>query len=344
MSSVKTKKETGKNLSRKKAPTKKIKKELNKKEPETSLSVIKKDIVSNNIDKITEKDIVNFLLSSDVSEKLTEQQKKMFIYTAVHSNLDPFKREIYAIPYKVMTWDPKKQEKVWNGKYDMSIVTGYEVYIKRAQRSNRWGGIKFNGFEQTKTLSWDYKSKSFREINDIKCSVSVYRLDWKVPFVHEVKLSEYKQDTSMWKKKPETMIKKTCIAQALRMCFPDEVGRIPYIREEISAEGFHEFNENVQMIEHEKDETRNQEILPPLKNHESVSEKNGKENPDIERFREIEKRYNQIPGKKKELRDLINQHLKRDTLRGWTEEEFKKFIQILIDMKLDQKKKKETKK
>jgi len=75
---------------------------------------------------------------------------------------------------------------------------------------------------------------------DLIAWVKIYRKDWKMPLYHEVEWDEYvklKADgvtvTKFWKKMPKTMLKKVVISQGYRLAFPDEMGDLPYIVEEI---------------------------------------------------------------------------------------------------------------
>ena len=43
------------------------------------------------------------------------------------------------------------------------------------------------------------------------------------------------RNTQIWKEKPITMIKKVAIAQGFRLCFPEELGGLPYTAEEITS-------------------------------------------------------------------------------------------------------------
>ena len=60
-----------------------------------------------------------------------------------------------------------------------------------------------------------------------------------MPFVHEVFYSEYVQKTregivnKFWQK-AQTMTKKVAMAQGFRLCFSDELGGMPYTKEEVS--------------------------------------------------------------------------------------------------------------
>ena len=174
-----------------------------------STEVVKQELQA--ITTITEQTIKDFLFGSET--KLTPEQQVLFMKTAVTFNLNPFKREIYAIPY---------QEKS-SGRYKMNIVTGYDVYLKRAERIANIDGWK----------AWTEDDKDGRPI---KAKIIIYRKDWKNPFEHEVYFNEYYQGNKIWNEKPHTMIKKVVTAQGFRMCFPDELGGMPYTADEMPDE------------------------------------------------------------------------------------------------------------
>lgn len=138
-----------------------------------------------------------------LGSKLTEAQKNQFLEICVGFGLNPFKREIYAIPYGS----------------NFNIIVGYEVYIKRAERSgvlNGWHVELFNTPD-----------------NDLGAKIVIHRKDWERPFIHEVYMSEYSQNSPLWKAKPKTMLKKVVIAQGFRMCFSCEIGGMPYTADEL---------------------------------------------------------------------------------------------------------------
>jgi len=143
---------------------------------------------------VTEQTIRDFLFGSET--KLTEQQQKLFLGVALRYQLDPFKREIYAVPYF--------NERT--GKYDISIVTGYEVYLKRAERQKQLDG-------------WEVETEGKVADGTLKARITIYRKDWSHPLHHEVYFREYcgrKKDgtpTKFWKEKPITMLKKVVIEQ-----------------------------------------------------------------------------------------------------------------------------------
>lgn len=158
---------------------------------------------------INEETIDDFLFGS--STTLTDNHKMLFKKTALMLQLNPFKREIYAVPYKD-----------YNGIVQMSLITGYEVYLKRAERSGKLDG-------------WEVWAEGSIKDSNLKARIKIHRKDWKECFKHEVFYVEYvpQKITKIWREKPITMIKKVVTAQAFRLTFPDELGGMPYIQEEM---------------------------------------------------------------------------------------------------------------
>jgi len=164
--------------------------------------------VQNSKEVITQELVVEYLKSFGIFSQLDEADVGKFVAIAKSFNLNPFKREIYCVPYK---------NKV-TGKKDLSIITGYEVYLKRAERSGKLSG-------------WNCISVGSGK--DLKAVITISRKDWTEPLVHEVYHSEYAQDNKMWKGKPQTMIKKVAMAQGFRLAFPEDVGGMPYTADEL---------------------------------------------------------------------------------------------------------------
>jgi phage recombination protein Bet len=142
---------------------------------------------------------------------IPEQFQTQFIEIAAAMKLNPFLNEIHAISYNT------KDGPVFK------CVTGYMVYIKRAERSG-----KLNGWEVSSTVNGQMVS-----------TVTIYRKDWEKPFRHSVRFSEVAQYSPsgelsrLWKKMPAFMCEKACISQAFRLCFPDELAGMPYTTEEM---------------------------------------------------------------------------------------------------------------
>ena len=132
---------------------------------------------------------------------LPKAQATQFLELCQAYKLNPFKREIYAVGY--------------NGKFN--IITGYEVYLKRAERTGRLDG-------------WQCVANN----EGTKAKITIWRKDWSHPFEHEVFMSEVRQNSPIWQKMPIFMMKKVCTEQGMRLCFPDELGGMPYGEEEVS--------------------------------------------------------------------------------------------------------------
>ena len=136
----------------------------------------------------------------NMGTQLPPAQTAQFLELCQAYKLNPFKREIYAVGY--------------GNKFN--IITGYEVYLKRAERTG-----KLNG--------WTCVTND----DCTKAKITIYRKDWQHPFEHEVLLNEVKQNSPIWQKMPTFMMKKVCIEQGMRLCFPDELGGMPYAEEEV---------------------------------------------------------------------------------------------------------------
>lgn len=151
---------------------------------------------------VTQKDLDDYLFGTGT--KLTEEQKRLFFGIALAQNLNPLKREIYAVAYGS----------------NFNIITGYEVYLKRAERTGLLDG-------------WEATVKG--DGNAMVATCTIWRRDRSKPTAIEAWFSEYNTGQSLWKSKPRTMLRKVAIAQAFRMTFPHELGGIPYTKEEIAA-------------------------------------------------------------------------------------------------------------
>jgi phage recombination protein Bet len=170
------------------------------------------EITTINNELITKEKIIEYVNAFLPSQNLKPAEVTQFVEIAIAFQLNPFKREIYCVAYG-------------EGQYrQLSIVTGYEVYLKRADRINKLDG-------------WD--CVTIGEGKEMKAILTIYRKDWSRPFKHEAYYSECtqtKKDGSLnkfWQKMPKFMLKKVCIAQGFRLCFPDEFGGMPYTSDEL---------------------------------------------------------------------------------------------------------------
>lgn len=160
---------------------------------------------------VTEQSQITSKLLSDyfatLTDKLTDVQRNQFAAVAQAFGLNPFKREIYATTYRNK-----------DGQTVMSIVTGYEVYLKRAEMNPN-----YNGFET-----------NFQVVNgEMGCTCKVYRKDRTMPVTSTVWMSEYSTGRSLWASKPRMMLEKVAIATAFRRAFPCDFGGMPYTTDEL---------------------------------------------------------------------------------------------------------------
>lgn len=181
----------------------------------------------------TEQSLVTKALLMDylktMNKGLTEQQTNQFVAVAATFGLNPWKREVYAVTYKNK-----------DGSTDMSIVTGYETYIKRAELNPNYDGydIEFKGSfkkgkitKQGKNGPWQVEALLPEGV--VSCVCTVYRKDRQHPTVEEVFFDEYDQGNTMWQSKPRTMLKKVAIVSAFRKAFPFDFGGMPYTNDEL---------------------------------------------------------------------------------------------------------------
>ena len=142
-------------------------------------------------------------------KETTLQEFGLFLGIAKSYDLNPYKREIYPIKY---------------GSSAMQIVCGYEVYLKRAERTGKLDGWKVEIAEDNKSAT-----------------IIINRKDWTNPFSWTVEREEFdrsgeaKSDKNPWLRMPKFMLKKVAIGQGFRLAFPDEMGGLPYLQEELNA-------------------------------------------------------------------------------------------------------------
>lgn len=165
------------------------------------------------IQEVDRKQLAKFLDLFGAKD-IPQEEKEKFIEICIINQLNPFKREAYITSYGQ---GDRKQ---------FSFITGYEVYIKRAELSGRLDG-------------WFVETKGSVKNNDLKAIITINRKDFSKPFIHEVWYFEYVQKTregvptKFWNEKPVTMIKKVAMAQGFRLCFNEILGGLPYTSDEL---------------------------------------------------------------------------------------------------------------
>ena len=170
------------------------------------------------ITSVDEKMIDEYLDTTGLTKSLLPKEKAMFKNMARLYGLNPFKREIYCTVYG-------------EGQYrQCSIVTGYEVYLKRAERIGKLDG-------------WQTQITGSLQDGTLAATVTIWRKDWTHSFTHTAFYTECVQiskktgkPNAVWQKQPLFMTRKVAIAQAFRLCFSDEFGGMPYTNDEMGVD------------------------------------------------------------------------------------------------------------
>ena len=140
------------------------------------------------------------------NSNLLPNEQAQFMAISCAFGLNPYKKEVYPIAYGQ------------GNNRKLSIIVGYEVYLKRAESYKQYDGY---------VVEWEGNGA------DLRAKCTVYRKDRNHPTVSTVWLREYTQNNSMWNTKPHVMLEKVAIATALRRAFPVEMGGMPYIADEL---------------------------------------------------------------------------------------------------------------
>jgi hypothetical protein len=144
------------------------------------------------------------------------------ISVAKKIGLDPLKKEVHFIPFG----------------NQVQVVVNYLEYVKRAKE-------KLDGYATT----------IGKDDIGMYAECTIYRKDWSHPFIWRVYLKEAQKDTKAWKEMPLFMLRKVAIAQAFRLCFPEEIQELPYTEEEIIEENI-EITNNEEKVISEKQRKR----------------------------------------------------------------------------------------
>ncbi len=140
-----------------------------------------------------------------IAPTATDKELYMFMEICRSYGLNPFKREVHFVKY---------------GTGPGATIVGYETYIKRAERTGLLDGWNIE-------LGKDDLGE--------KATITIYRKDQGKPFVWTVYRHEFDEKKANWLKMPLFMLRKVAISQGFRLAFPEELGGMPYIPEEING-------------------------------------------------------------------------------------------------------------
>jgi len=154
-----------------------------------------------------------------VPKKVSQMDAQIFLELSKSFQLNPFKKEIWVIPYE------NKQ----TGEIKTSVFCGRDGFLSIAHRTGQFDGIETNfGYDAKGNLDW--------------AECAVYNKSCSKPIKCKVFLKEYSTGKNLWVTKPHIMLQKVAESTALRRAFningiyspeefPDSIGSIPPTQE-----------------------------------------------------------------------------------------------------------------
>lgn len=144
----------------------------------------------------------------------SDQEIVMFLKLCQYQKLNPFLKEAYLVKF---------------GNQPATIITGKDVFTKRAAKSELFDGIESGVVVKMEDGKVDYRAGKLVLKGEelVGAWAKVYRKDWAHPVHSVVSYEEYvgrKSDgtvNSQWKRMPATMLEKVAKVQALRDAFPE---------------------------------------------------------------------------------------------------------------------------
>lgn len=158
-----------------------------------------------------------------VCSNATDKEVALFLAHCAKHNLDPIgAKDAYLIKY---------------GNAPAQIITGFQVFNRRANRSKDYAGIEDGVvvYSQQRGIERRPGSAVYTEIGEQLLGgwARVSFKDGKKPAYAEVALKDFSTGKSNWLKMPGVMIDKVAKATAWRLAYPDEFGGM-YVNEEMA--------------------------------------------------------------------------------------------------------------
>jgi phage recombination protein Bet len=157
---------------------------------------------------------------------VSDQEVVMFMSLCRYQHLNPFLREAYLVKY---------------GNSPATILTGKDVFLKRANRNPNFRGLKAGIMVQDKNTGdvIEREGTFYLPTEDVVGGYANVYVKDREPYCATVAFSEYAgrkgngELNSQWATKPATMIRKVALVQALREAFPEDFAAL-YAPEEVA--------------------------------------------------------------------------------------------------------------
>ena len=191
--------------------------------------------------KLSPATVRNYLVNG--GGNVTDQEVMMYLTLCRYQHLNPFLKEVYLIKY---------------GNSPATIVTGKDLFMKRANRNPNYAGKKAGIIVASKENGAVTEREGTVYIPETEELIGgwakVYIKGHSEPEYASVSFNEYagrKSDgtlNSQWATKPATMIRKVALVQALRAAFPEDFGGL-YSPEEMGNQAAVVLDDAAQPVE-----------------------------------------------------------------------------------------------
>ena len=191
--------------------------------------------------KLSPTTVRNYLVNG--GGNVTDQEVMMYLTLCRYQHLNPFLKEVYLIKY---------------GNSPATIVTGKDLFMKRANRNPNYAGKKAGIIVASKENGAVTEREGTVYIPETEELIGgwakVYIKGHTEPEYASVSFNEYagrKSDgtlNSQWATKPATMIRKVALVQALREAFPEDFGGL-YSPEEMGNQAAVVLDDAAQPVE-----------------------------------------------------------------------------------------------
>lgn len=133
-----------------------------------------------------------------------------FVRLCIGLGANPFIGDAYLIKYQANS--------------PAAFVVGLQYDLKRAARNPAYQGYKAGLVLQNKDGAMEYREGSLSLAGEVVVGAwcEVHRKGWAVAPKHTVGMAEYNNGLALWRSKPNTMIMKVAVKQAIRRAFPEE--------------------------------------------------------------------------------------------------------------------------